>query len=127
MDVAILSCGVMVEQSLEAAADLSKEGIESTVVDMHTIKPLDDTLLDRLSEECGCLVTAEDHSVIGGLGSAVSEWLSLNRPIPLEMVGVADRFGESGDSDDLMRIMGLTSAEIFGAAKRSIDRRNTVP
>jgi len=65
--------------------------------------------------------------VIGGLGSAVSEWLSLNRPIPLEMVGVADRFGESGDSDDLMRIMGLTSAEIFGAAKRSIDRRNTVP
>ena len=127
IDVAILSCGVMVEQSLEAAADLSKEGIESTVVDMHTIKPLDDTLLDRLSEECGCLVTAEDHSVIGGLGSAVSEWLSLNRPIPLEMVGVADRFGESGDSDDLMRIMGLTSAEIFGAAKRSIDRRNTVP
>jgi transketolase len=127
MDVAILSCGVMVEQALEAAADLYKEGIESTVVDMHTIKPLDDTLLDRLSKECGCLVTAEDHSVIGGLGSAVAEWLSLNRPIPLEMVGVADRFGESGDSDDLMRIMGLTSAEISGAAKRSIDRRNTIP
>ena len=127
VDVAILSCGVMVEQALEAAADLYKEGIESTVVDMHTIKPLDDTLLDRLSEECGCLVTAEDHSVIGGLGSAVAEWLSLNRPIPLEMVGVADRFGESGDPDDLMRIMGLTSAEISGAAKRSIDRRNTIP
>ena len=126
-DVAILSCGVMVEQSLKAASDLSKEGIESTVVDMHTIKPLDAPLLDRVSEECGCLVTAEDHSVFGGLGSAVAEWLSQNRPIPLEMVGVADRFGESGDPDDLMRIMGLTSTEISGAAKRSIYRRNTIP
>ena len=125
-DVAILSCGVMVERSLEAAFDLSKEGIESTVIDMHTIKPLDAPLLDRVSKECGCLVTAEDHSVIGGLGSAVAEWLSFNRPIPLEMVGVADRFGESGDSDDLMRILGLTSAEISDAAKRSIDRRNTI-
>lgn len=126
-DVAILSCGVMVEQSLKAASDLSKEGIESTVVDMHTIKPLDAPLLDRISEECGCLVTAEDHSVLGGLGGAVAEWLSQNRPIPLEMVGVADRFGESGDPDDLMRIMGLTSTEISGAAKRSIYRRNTIP
>ena len=126
-DVAILSCGVMVERSLEAAFDLSKEGIESTVVDMHTIKPLDAPLLDRVSKECGCLVTAEDHSVIGGLGGAVAEWLSFNRPIPLEMVGVADRFGESGDSDDLMRILGLTSAEISDAAKRSIDRRNIIP
>jgi transketolase len=126
-DVAILSCGVMVERSLEAAFDLSKEGIESTVVDMHTIKPLDAPLLDRVSKECGCLVTAEDHSVIGGLGSAVAEWLSFNRPIPLEMVGVADRFGESGDSDDLMLILGLTSAEISDAAKRSIDRRNIIP
>ena len=126
-DVAILSCGVMVEQSLKAASDLSKEGIESTVVDMHTIKPLDAPLLDRVSEECGCLVTAEDHSVFGGLGGAVAEWLSQNRPIPLEMVGVADRFGESGDPDDLMRIMGLTSTEISGAAKRSIYRRNTIP
>ena len=126
-DVAILSCGVMVERSLEAAFDLSKEGIESTVVDMHTIKPLDAPLLDRVSKECGCLVTAEDHSVIGGLGSAVAEWLSFNRPIPLEMVGVADRFGERGDSDDLMRILGLTSAEISDAAKRSIDRRNIIP
>jgi transketolase len=126
-DVAILSCGVMVEQSLKAASDLSKEGIESTVVDMHTIKPLDAPLLDMVSEKWGCLVTAEDHSVIGGLGGAVAEWLSQNRPIPLEMVGVADRFGESGDPDDLMRIMGLTSTEISGAAKRSIYRRNTIP
>ena len=65
--------------------------------------------------------------MIGGLGGAIAEWLSLNRPIPLEMVGVADRFGESGDPDDLMQIMGLTSAEIYTAAKRAIDRRNTIP
>tara|TARA_B100000929_G_scaffold288206_1_gene276237 strand:+ start:1305 stop:2264 length:960 start_codon:yes stop_codon:yes gene_type:complete len=126
-DVAILACGVMVEQALNAASDLSDEGIESTVVDMHTIKPLDYQLIDRLSEECGCLVTAEDHTTIGGLGSAVAEWLSLNRPTPLEMVGVADRFGESGDTDDLMRAVGLTPTEISNAAKRSNSRRNAVP
>ena len=125
-DVAILACGVMVEQAQYAASDLSDEGIESTVVDMHTIKPLDHQLIDRLAKGCGCLVTAEDHNTIGGLGGAVAEWLALNRPTPLEMVGVADRFGESGDPDDLMRTMGLTSTEISHAAKRSISRRNDV-
>lgn len=125
-DVAILACGVMVEMALNAASDLSDEGIESTVVDMHTIKPLDNQLIDRLSERCGCLVTAEDHITFGGLGGAVAEWLSLNRPTPLEMVGVADRFGESGDTDDLMEAVGLTPTGISNAAKRSISRRNAV-
>ncbi|HJM30602.1 MAG TPA: transketolase C-terminal domain-containing protein, partial [Candidatus Thalassarchaeaceae archaeon] len=74
-DVAIIACGVMLNEALEAAELLSNSGIEATVVDMHTIKPLDVELLARLAERCGCFVSAEDHSVIGGLGGAISEWL----------------------------------------------------
>ena len=124
-DVAIISCGVMVELAREAASSLSEEGIECTVVDMHTIKPLDKDLLARLSEQCGCFVSAEDHSVIGGLGGALAEWLSSNNPIPLEMVGVKDRFGESGGTSELMVEIGLTSEAICEAARKCVDRKNT--
>jgi len=123
-DVAIFSCGVMVEKAREAASALSEEGIECTVVDMHTIKPLDEDLLARLSKMCGCFVSAEDHSIIGGLGGALAEWMSTNSPIPLEMVGVKDRFGESGGSDELMKEVGLTSKSICEAARKCIDRKN---
>jgi transketolase len=124
-DVAIIACGVMVEQARNASAKLAKEGIDCTVVDMHTIKPLDMELLARLAERCGCFVSAEDHSVIGGLGSAISEWLSTNKPIPLEMVGVWDRFGESGGTSELMEEVGLTSEAICRAARNSINRKNS--
>ena len=124
-DVAIFACGVMVEQACNASSTLSEEGINCTVVDMHTIKPLDTELLSKLAERCGCFVSAEDHSVIGGLGGALSEWLTTNNPIPLEMVGVRDRFGESGDTPDVMHEMGLTSEEICKAARKSINRKNT--
>ncbi len=124
-EVAIFACGVMVEQARNASAILAKEGIECTVVDMHTIKPLDIELLARLAERCGCFVSAEDHSVIGGLGGAISEWLSTNRPIPLEMVGVRDRFGESGSTSELMEELGLTSEAICQAARNSINRKNS--
>ncbi len=123
-DVAIIACGVMVGLACEAASTLSEEGIGCTVVDMHTIKPLDDNLLARLSKQCGCFVSAEDHSVIGGLGGALAEWLSSNNPIPLEMVGVKDRFGESGGVSELMIEIGLTSESICEAARKCIDRKN---
>ena len=123
-DVAIIACGVMVGLAREAASTLSEEGIGCTVVDMHTIKPLDDNLLARLSNQCGCFVSAEDHSVIGGLGGALAEWLSSNNPIPLEMVGVKDRFGESGGVSELMVEIGLTSESICDAARKCIDRKN---
>jgi transketolase len=123
-DVAIIACGVMVGIAREAASTLSEEGIGCTVVDMHTIKPLDDNLLARLSNQCGCFVSAEDHSVIGGLGGALAEWLSSNNPIPLEMVGVKDRFGESGGVSELMVEVGLTSESICEAARKCIDRKN---
>ena len=125
VDVAIFACGVMVEQACNASSTLSEEGINCTVVDMHTIKPLDTELLSKLAETCGCFVSAEDHSIIGGLGGAISEWLTTNKPIPLEMVGVKDRFGESGDTPDVMQEMGLTSEEICKAARKSINRKNT--
>jgi len=92
---------------------------------MHTIKPLDTKLLSKLAERCGCFVSAEDHSVIGGLGSAISEWLSTNKLSPLEMVGVRDRFGESGGSAALMEELSLTSEAICRAARKSINRKNS--
>jgi len=125
VDVAIIACGVMVEQALIAADSLSDAGINATVVDMHTIKPLDTGLVSRLAESCGCFVSAEDHSVIGGLGGSIAEWLSSNNPCHLEMVGVQDRFGESGESDELMGALKITSVEIVAAAQRAIGRKNT--
>ncbi len=124
-DVAIIACGVMVEQALKASSELSNEGVNCTVVDMHTIKPLDTELISRLAVQCGCFVSAEDHSVIGGLGSALSEWLSANNPKPLEMVGVKDRFGESGSTGELMESLGLTYEAICSAARSSINRKKS--
>ena len=122
-DLAIISCGVMVGVAISAAETLSNEGISCTVVDMHTIKPIDVELIVELSESCGAFVTAEDHSVIGGLGGALSEWLSTNTSTPLEMVGVRDSFGQSGDSSELMDLMGLNEAGICEAARRAISRK----
>ena len=92
---------------------------------MHTIKPLDTEMISVLAQRCGCLVSAEDHSVIGGLGSAISEWVSTNNPVPLEMVGVRDRFGESGSTSRLMEEVGLTSESICQAVRKSINRKNS--
>tara|TARA_Y100000590_G_scaffold174177_1_gene199212 strand:+ start:1000 stop:1947 length:948 start_codon:yes stop_codon:yes gene_type:complete len=122
-DVCIISCGVMVIEALNAAEILAAEGISASVVDMHTLKPLDSKLIEQQIESCGCLVTAEDHSVIGGLGGAVAEYLATNVSAPLEMVGVRDRFGQSGSSSDLMRTMGLTVDDIVQAALSSISRK----
>ncbi|MBK70029.1 MAG: transketolase [Euryarchaeota archaeon] len=116
-DVAILACGVMVSEAMEAAKLLEEEGISARVIDLHTIKPLDTEILDRVKEDCLGIVTAEDHSIIGGLGSAVAEYLSTTGGIPHRMVGVKDRFGESGGSSELMRFMGLTRNEIAANAR----------
>ena len=122
-DVAIVACGVMVSRSLEAAELLRADGIEATVVDMHTLKPLDTDLLDRLAASTGCMVTAEDHSIIGGLGGAVAEHLISTRPVPLERVGVQDRFGESAQAEEMLEMMGLTAPDVAAAAHRAIGRK----
>ena len=123
-DVCIIACGVMVSQALIAADELADSGINATVIDMHTLKPLDTKLVDSMAKSCGCFVTAEDHSVIGGLGGAVAEHLSTGITVPLEMVGVRDEFGQSGGSSELMSKMGLTSEDIKNSALKAIGRKS---
>jgi len=122
-DVAIIACGVLVSESLKAAESLKEQGIEATVIDMHTIKPLDTDLVDRVAARCGAIVTAEDHSIIGGLGGAVAEHLSTAACTPLERVGVRDRFGESGQADEMLELMELSAPHIVKAALKAIARK----
>ena len=122
-DVAIIACGVLVSESLKAAEALEAEGIHATVVDMHTLKPIDGELIDKISSQCGALVTAEDHNVIGGLGSAVAEHIVANTFAPLEIVGVPDRFGESGQADEMLEVMQISAHYIALAAKKAISRK----
>ncbi len=122
-DVAIIACGVMVSESIKAAEALAADGVSAAVIDMHTLKPLDGALIDSLVSRCGALVTAEDHNVIGGLGSAVAEHLVANTFAPLEMVGVPDRFGESGQADEMLEVMNISSPYIADAARKAIGRK----
>ena len=122
-DVAIIACGVLVSEALKAADLLEQQGVNATVIDMHTIKPLDTALVDKVSARCGAIVTAEDHSIIGGLGGAVAEHLSGSTSTPLERVGVKDRFGESGQADEMLELMELSSPHIVKAALRAIQRK----
>ena len=122
-DVAILSCGVMVQEALDAAKELGERDIQAAVIDVHTIKPLDNASLAILAKQCGAIVTAEDHSIIGGLGSAVAESLISTVPVPVEMVGVKDSFGESGEADELLIRYGLNSNAIEDAVTRVLARK----
>ena len=122
-DVAIIACGVMVSEAIKAAETLASKGLNATVVDMHTIKPLDQDLIERLASDCGAIVTAEDHNIIGGLGGSVAEFLSSTNPTPLERVGVKDRFGESGQADEMLELMEISAPYIAEAAERAINRK----
>lgn len=122
-DVAIIACGVLVAEALKAAEKLASSGINATVVDMHTIKPLDKDLINEVAKRCGAIVTAEDHSIIGGLGGAVAEHLSSTSGAPLERIGVQDRFGESGQADEMLELMCLNAHHIGLAAKKAISRK----
>lgn len=115
-DVAILATGIMVDVALLAREELLTRGIEAQVIDVHTLKPLDTEAVVAAARETGVLVTAEEHSVIGGLGSAVAEVLSENCPVPLKRVGIQDVFGESGKPDELLVKYGLTPQAIVQAA-----------
>lgn len=119
-DAAIFACGVMVYEALCAAEILEKEGIKVTVVNLHTIKPIDSQTVIDLAKKTGCVVTAEEHLVFGGMGSAISELISSNAPVPIKMVGIKDRFGESGRPDELMKFFGLTKDDIIKATKEAL-------
>jgi transketolase len=123
-DAAIFACGVMVPEALRAAESLKGKGTEVSVVDLHTIKPIDSETIVRLAKKCGCVVTAEEHNVFGGMGSAVAEVLSEECPTVMKRVGVNDTFGESGDSPQLMKKYGLTGEDIERAAELVMQRKH---
>jgi len=122
-DAAIIACGLMVQEALQAAALLREEGIQVRVIDMHTIKPIDKGMVIQAAKETGAIVTAEEHSVIGGLGSAVAEVVATAEPVPMELVGVNDCFGHSGAPDELLEKYGLTAEHIVESTKKAIRRK----
>jgi transketolase len=125
-DVTIVACGVEVARAVEAAETLVGDGISARVVNMATIKPIDGTLLTRCAAETGAFVTAEDHNIHGGLGSAVAESLAARNPCPIEFVGVKDVFGTSGKPEELAEKFGLSASHIAIAAKRAIERKRNI-
>ncbi|MGD1055219.1 MAG: transketolase family protein [Nitrososphaerales archaeon] len=114
-DVAIIACGIMVPEAIKAASSLKAKGVAAAVVDLHTIKPIDAETIVRFAQKCGGVVTAEEHNVMGGMGSAVAEVLGESRPTLMKRVGVMDTFGESGQTGELLRKYGLTSSSIEDA------------
>jgi transketolase len=121
-DVCLVACGIMVPEAVKASAALKAKGISAAVVDLHTIKPIDSETLVKFAQKCGRVVTAEEHNVMGGMGSAVAEVLGEQRPTLMKRVGVMDSFGESGDSGELLKKYGLTSANVEAAAEALVKK-----
>ncbi len=119
-DVTIVASGLLVNEALQAYDMLKSEGINARIINIHTIKPLDSDIIIKAAKETGAIVTAEEHSVIGGLGSAVCDVVSENCPVPVIKVGVYDEFGKSGPANDLLDIFGLRAVNLVEAAKRAI-------
>ena len=122
-DVTIIATGHLVWEAIEASKELDKLSISSEIINIHTIKPLDSNAILRSVSKTKCIVTAEEHMLNGGLGDSVAQLLSRKLPLPLEMVGVNDTFGESGTPRQLMEKYGLTSNDIVNAVKKVIDRK----
>ena len=122
-DVTIVAVGMMVQMALKAADILAAEGISARVLDFHTIKPLDQELLLAAAKETGAIVTTEEHNIIGGLGSAVAEFLAENCPVPMVRHGVNDQFGRSGKADQVLAAYGLTPEVLADKARLAISRK----
>lgn len=122
-DVAIIACGIMVYEALVAAERLAKQGISAMVINCHTIKPIDKQTLIAAAKKTGAIITAEEHQIHGGLGSAVAEVVCQHAPVPMRIIGVQDRFGESGEPQELLTSFGLTSKEIVAAATALVQKK----
>ena len=122
-DVTIIACGLMVQEALKAQKLLEAEGISARVIDMHTIKPIDRESIVKAARETGAIVTAEEHNVVGGLGAAVSEVVVQTENVPMEFVGVEDKFGHSAAPKVLLEAYGLTPENIAAKAKKAISRK----
>jgi transketolase len=124
-DLTLIGTGIMVARCLQAAEVLARDGIETRVLEIHTLKPLDRDLILRCARETGGVVTAEEHSIIGGLGSAVAEVLGETMPVPLARVGLQDCFAETGGYDEILARYGLDVADIVAAAERVLRRKGS--
>ena len=122
-DLTVIACGLMVAPALEAASDLEQKGITSRVLDMHTIKPLDLESIELAARETGAIVTAEEHLLAGGLGTAVTRVVAERHPVPMAFVGIQDRYAESGKPQELLEKYGLTAEHIRLAAEQVIRRK----
>ena len=123
-DVAIVACGILVYNALIAADELAREdGIEARVINNHTVKPMDEAAIVEAARACGAVVTVEEHQVHGGMGSAVAETLAAKAPVPIEFIGVQDRFGQSGDPVELIEYYGMGTAAIKDAVRRAYARK----
>ena len=122
-DIAIFACGTMVYESLAAAEILESKGIKARVINMHTVKPIDEKAIIDAAKECGAIVTAEEHQIFAGFGSAIAEVVVRNCPVPMEFVAVNDTFGESGDPADLVKKFGLKDINIVEAVEKALKRK----
>ena len=122
-DCIVFACGYMVYRSLVAAEELEEEGLSVGVVNLHTVKPIDEDAIVECARRAGCLVTAEEHQVMGGMGSAVAEVVVRKAPVPMEFIGVLDRFGESGRPEELMDEFNLGIGDVKEAVKRAVSRK----
>ncbi|MBQ7035962.1 MAG: transketolase family protein [Clostridia bacterium] len=123
-DVTIIATGLMVQEAIEAGKILAEKGVSAEVINIHTIKPIDAELITKSAKKTGAVVTAEEHNIIGGLGSAVAEVLSENAPTPLTRVGIMDKFGKSGKPAPLLKMYGLTAENIAEKALETIAKKN---
>ena len=119
-DVTVIATGMMVQVALQARETMAKEGVSVRVIDMHTVKPLDSELVLKAAKETGCIVTSEEHSIVGGLGGAVCELLSGACPVPVIRVGVDDQFGRSGKASEVLEYFGLTPVGIAGKVREAV-------
>jgi len=119
-DVTIVATGLMLQYAIKAKELLADEGINARVINIHTVKPIDKELIIKAAKETGAIVTAEEHNIFGGLGSAVAEVLVENYPVPMRMVGIEDKYGKSGKPDALLKMYGLTAENIAAKAKEAI-------
>lgn len=123
-DVTIVACGMMTAMALEAREMLASEGIDAAVINLPSIKPIDHELLAEYAKKTGCMVTAEEHNIIGGMGSAVCESLSGSYPVPVVRLGVEDKFGASGKAMEMMEVYGLTAEGIAAKARIAVSMKN---
>lgn len=123
-DAAVIACGALVHNALLAAHELEKEGTRVRVINCHTIKPIDEETIIRAAKDAGAVVSVEEHQIMGGLGSAVSEVLAQHHPVPMEFVGMRNRFGESGEPNELIEHFGMGIKHIKGAIKKVLKRKN---